>query len=113
LDKEEQDFLVVRKFVRDHPGYSVLEVSEGTGIEEEKILQFLRDGRLRSKGFDVVFECERCGKKIKEGRYCSFCKEHIDTNLREGTPSVGNPQMEASPPLSRRKGERMHSKDGE
>ena len=71
LDQEEEQYAIVRKYVRDHPGATVFEVAEETGVEEEIILQFLRDGRLQSRGFAEVLECQRCGKIISSGKYCS------------------------------------------
>ena len=42
LEGEDEEYMVVRRYVRDHPGASVFEVADETGVEEEKILQFLK-----------------------------------------------------------------------
>lgn len=81
-EEEENEYLVVRRYVREHPGATVFEVAEETGVEEEKILQFLRDGRLQSKGLTSVLECERCGKKISSGRYCPQCIKELDSQIQ-------------------------------
>lgn len=82
LEKEEEQYMIVRRYVRDHPGANVFEVSEETGIEEEKILQFIRDGRLKSQGFSGVLECESCGKSIGNGRFCMDCMQKRDKEIR-------------------------------
>jgi len=82
LDKEEEQYKLVRRYVRDHPGASVFEVSQETDIEEEKILQFIRDGRLQSQGFKGVLECESCGKSINSGRLCEDCIMKRDKEIR-------------------------------
>jgi len=82
-ETEEDDFLVVRRYIRDHPGSSVFEVSEATGIEESKILHFLREGRLESRGVVAELECERCGQKIFSGRYCRKCLEELEQEIQQ------------------------------
>lgn len=81
LDKEEEEYTIVRKYVRDHAGASINEVSEATGIEEEKILQFIRDGRLKSQGFIGALTCEGCGKSINTGRLCADCMQQRDKEI--------------------------------
>lgn len=83
LKKEEDQYNIVRRYVRDNPGASVFEVADATGIEEEKILQFLRDGRLQSKGFTEIMECERCGRRISSGRLCDSCLGQINNEIRD------------------------------
>lgn len=87
LEKEDSEYATVRKYIRDHPGASVFEVSEATGIEEEKILQFLKDGRLQSTGYVEISNCERCGKKIAGGRFCDNCRAQMNHEVRSAIPS--------------------------
>lgn len=88
LDQEEEEYKLVRRYVRDHPGASVFEVSEETKVEEEKILQFIRDGRLQSQGFKGVLECDACGKPINMGRLCEDCMLKRDKEIRSVMQNV-------------------------
>ncbi len=83
LEGEDEEYMVVRRYVRDHPGASVFEVADETGVEEEKILQFLKDGRLQSKGFAELQECQMCGRRITAGKYCETCVKRLDVQLKE------------------------------
>ncbi|MEN6351333.1 MAG: TIGR03826 family flagellar region protein [Syntrophomonas sp.] len=112
LEKEEDDFQLVRRFVRDHPGASVIEVSEETGIEEDKILQFLRDGRLQSKGLAKVLSCERCGKPLSTGRLCEQCTKEVAAEI-QGIAPVKAAKSEPEKPSPRKGRDRMHVKGRE
>lgn len=102
-EKEEDEYVIVRRYVRDHPGANVFEVAEETGIEEEKILNFLRDGRLQSRGFAASLECERCGKKISSGRLCEACRSRLGSELKAAIPQKS--QKDISQPV--KAGEKM------
>lgn len=105
---EEDQYTVVRKYVRDNPGATVFEVAEETGVAEERILTFLREGRLHSKGMAQVLTCDRCGKFIASGRYCPTCVGELDAQIREAVPARYKPE----PEYLKRSRERMHIKDG-
>lgn len=109
LEKEEDEYNIVRRYVRDHSGASVFEVADATGVEEEKILQFLRDGRLQSKGFAEVIECERCGRRISSGRLCDSCRGQLDREIR-GVISSNTPPARPEN-LSSRRDNKMHIMD--
>ena len=101
LEKEEEEYKIVRKYVRDHPGASVLEVSEQTEIEEENILQFIRDGRLKSQGFTGALACENCGKSISTGRFCTDCMQQRDNEIRGTLRSSAPQQPQAMPTIKK------------
>ncbi len=83
LDNDEEDFKVVREYVYDNPGANIPEVAENTGVAEEKILKFLRQGKLILKDeLSMVLDCERCGKPIKTGRFCEACNQEMARDLR-------------------------------
>ncbi|NLB89269.1 MAG: hypothetical protein GX790_08615 [Syntrophomonadaceae bacterium] len=90
-DLEDQDYMIVRRYVRDNPGATVFEVAEATGIEEDKILKFLRDGRLQSRGMTTVNYCERCNNIINEGKYCNSCLRELNSQISEILPSKKKP----------------------
>lgn len=82
-DNDEEDFKVVREYVYDNPNSNIPEVAENTGVAEEKILKFLRQGKLVLKDeLSMVLDCERCGKPIKSGRYCDSCTQEMSRDLR-------------------------------
>jgi len=78
---EEDEFYKVREYLYDNPNASIVETSEETGVDEEKILKYLRDGRLELKGENLLLECERCGTPIPTGRYCSKCVKEMQNEL--------------------------------
>ena len=106
LNQEEEEYTIVRKYVRDHAGASVIEVSEATGVEEEKILQFIRDGRLKSQGFTGVLACERCGKSINTGRFCVACMQQRDKEIRGALRNVTPEQTQEVP--KRKTNDKLH-----
>ena len=113
IEKEEEDFDAVRKYVREHSGASVVEVAEATGIDEERILHFLREGRLISKGLraTAVFNCERCGKRIESGRFWRACAEELDSGLQQSLQDITGVEREERS-VTRHGKDRMHIKSG-
>ncbi len=108
LEKEEDEFQLVRKYVRDHPGSGVLEVAEETKVEEDKILQFLRDGRLQSKGLTTSLACERCGAVISSGRWCEKCASQVKAEIQGAAPT--KPAQPEKPLTKTKVKDRMHLK---
>lgn len=105
---EDDEYSIVRKYVRDYPGASVFEVSEATGVEEDKILNFLRDGRLQSQGMTTVLECDRCGQVISEGRYCNSCIRELNNQIGQILPSRNKVADKGEPKPSK---DRMYTKE--
>lgn len=110
IAKEEDEFTLVRRWVRDHPGASIIETAEATGISQEKILRFLRDGRLISRGLKAssAFQCERCGILINEGRLCRECTFQLEGELRRTLGGKGSEGKTQSPSARIRDGDRIH-----
>jgi flagellar operon protein (TIGR03826 family) len=88
LEKEDGDYAIVRRYVRDHPGASVPEIAEATKIDEEKILQFIRDGRLVRRSSNYTTLCQRCGKAIPGGKYCENCLRELGAEIKSIIPSA-------------------------
>lgn len=107
IEEEEEQYQIVRRYVRDNIGANIWEVSEETGVEEERILRFLRDGRLQSKGLEMVLHCERCGKSIQSGRYCEQCILEMDSTLKGALGKSGTETVSSRETLRGR--EQMHS----
>lgn len=81
---EEADFQAVYQFVRkrENRQASMLEVEEETGVKENLIVKFIKQGRLQLHTFpNLFYPCESCKKKIREGRICDDCKSNITKGL--------------------------------
>lgn len=82
--EEEEEFERVRKFLnkRENRTASLLQVVEGTGVEEKKILKWIRSGRLRIVNFpNLQYPCENCGRPIRTGRLCERCQKGLKHDL--------------------------------
>ena len=81
---DEEDFQKVKEYLEENPGANVIEVSEGTGVETKKIIQFLKEGRLEIRDDkNIILTCERCGKPIKTGRFCDKCAIELQREINE------------------------------
>ncbi|SFQ24644.1 TIGR03826 family flagellar region protein [Salibacterium halotolerans] len=84
--KEVEDmFQKVYTFIRkrENRQAKMNEVVEGTGVPEEDITRFIKEGRLHLSRFpNLAYACESCGSPIREGRLCASCKKSIDSGLQ-------------------------------
>lgn len=82
-EEDERDFDRVREYLRRHPRADIEELHQETGVEREKILGFLREGRLEvdRDGISSVYRCRICGKVISHGRICLDCLEKFKKPL--------------------------------
>ena len=82
IKEAEEEFQKVRIYLRENPNTNIMELSEKTGVDEDKIIQWIREGRIESKLIkDVFFKCERCGAEISSGVLCEKCSGSIATEL--------------------------------
>ncbi len=82
IQKEEEQYKIVKDYLWDHPGATILQIHEATGISEKLIQKFVREGRfLQINGVDLMVECERCGKKISSGRFCTECRNKLKDGI--------------------------------
>lgn len=83
VENDDDVFKKVREYIYDNPSATVQDVSEALDVPEEKILKFLREGKLALRGDGVGLECERCGKNIPTGRYCDQCAEEMKADFNK------------------------------
>ncbi len=82
VKEAEEEFQKVRVHLRDHPNMSIVELSEETEVSEEKIIQWIREGRIEAKGLkDSPLKCSQCGVSINSGSHCEKCSENLVTEL--------------------------------
>ena len=74
--EEEDIFEQVRDYILNHPGASVAQLAEIFDITPSKIFSWIKEERLEfcKTSQSAWFTCEKCGCKIKSGRFCYQCK---------------------------------------
>lgn len=85
-EEEEQEFTMVYDYVREFPGLPVAEVSEATGVQVSRILQYLQQGRLNSQNMEINLACEICGVNTNAGRICDDCRDRLHTRSSRKAP---------------------------
>src|SRR5690554_523126 len=80
--EDEEDFIKVREYLYENPGANLSEVHEATKVDTNKIIEFLRQGRLEiADESNLILECENCGASIKTGRFCDRCASDLHKEL--------------------------------
>lgn len=82
--EEEDAFNKVYKFltVRKNRQATILEIVDATDVDEDLIIKFIKEKRLRSSDFpNLTYACDRCGNPILEGKLCGSCREQILTDM--------------------------------
>ncbi len=94
---EEEDFQKVKQYIYDNPGATMQEISSETGVSIQRIMKYLREGRLqlREENYNLILDCERCGKAIRTGRYCDRCTDEIHKEFK-GINSTKNERFQKS-----------------
>ncbi|MGQ9631087.1 MAG: TIGR03826 family flagellar region protein [bacterium] len=83
--EDEKKFQLVRDFLDEHPKANAIEIAEATGVEESKIMEFLREGRLIAvSDSPLAYPCEECGAPITSGRFCSKCADAFKKDISRG-----------------------------
>lgn len=95
-EAEEEKFQEVKKYIQDHTGCSVAEVSEACDVTTSQIQTWLREERLElCEGSGIGLFCENCGASILTGRYCNKCKaamaERLESSIRR--PEAPKPKV--------------------
>lgn len=78
--EEERAFQTVSQFLRlrQNRRATVFEISEGTGVDEDLIIKFVKEKRLQSSLYpNLAYPCEKCGNTITEGRLCKNCSDNL------------------------------------
>lgn len=78
--EEETAFETVYRFLskRENREATIFEIVEATEVEEELIIKFIREKRLRTSQFPkLAYPCEKCGVQIVSGKLCQNCSEGI------------------------------------
>jgi flagellar operon protein (TIGR03826 family) len=92
--KEEEEFIKVKEYLYQNPKIGIFELSEATEVDESKIVRWVREGRIEGKSFPgIVVPCDRCGKPIPNGRYCSQCSNDLARGFSSFTKKEEEPPI--------------------
>ncbi len=74
-DDEEKKYEELKSYVLKNPAATIMDISVVLKINPSLILTWVREDKIEfsdsSKG--AWFTCEKCGTKIRSGRFCSSC----------------------------------------
>ena len=78
IEEQEKEFTKVRDYLRSHPNVSLIELSEATEVEEEKIIRWIQEGRIEAKRMsEAPIKCDKCGTGIYSGTRCDACNKGL------------------------------------
>jgi len=111
VQKDEEEFRKVRTYIAKNPGVDLVTVSEETGVDEDKIVRYLKEGRIlnASQNTKIKIECELCGTLIPQGRYCKPCSDKLTAGLKKTIESENRKAKEEE--QLKRSGPRMYTRD--
>jgi hypothetical protein len=75
---EAKDLKKVTDFLRSNPMASVMEVNKKTGIPQQELFRFIKNGSLKMRKPPEDHKCRICAKDIKAGAMCSECREKVE-----------------------------------
>lgn len=100
----EEKFQEVKKYIMEHRGVGIAEVSEACDVERSQIQQWLREERLEVTEDSAIFlNCEKCGAHIRSGKYCERCRVEVSNAFRSVI------RQKEAPPTPRNSGDSRES----
>ena len=79
----------VKDYVRDHPGITIRQLIDETGVPDKIIWRMVRQGEFENaSGLEVQYPCGRCGKMIKSGAYCEECAVKLKQEAKKFADSM-------------------------
>lgn len=91
----EQKFQEVKKYVSEHKGADISEVSEECDVDPGQIRQWIREERLQfAEDSPIMIACEGCGAMIRSGRFCEKCKNEMTNGFKD---AMGQNKPAAAP----------------
>ncbi|MCS7173170.1 MAG: hypothetical protein N0A24_07215 [Armatimonadetes bacterium] len=99
VEEEHAQLRRLRTYLNTHGPLPVEEIAEQTGIPLDRVLRWLREGRLMVAGVEV--RCRRCGRRISLGLLCPGCRAEFLVALR-GLRQALERLPQTAPPRRRR-----------
>lgn len=82
---KEDSYEVVYNYMkrRENRQATLFEVHEKTGVAEERIIHYIREGRIQVVGLpNFSYPCEICERPVQDGRVCSSCRKEFKEELQ-------------------------------
>lgn len=78
------DYGKARNYIEQHPGATMAEVANETGVAQKAIRSMIKECRLEIAPTSSVFlRCEICGTTIRYGRFCAKCETAHHREIEE------------------------------
>lgn len=77
----DDDFIIVREYIYDNPSSSLKDISDGTGVETESILKWIREGKIVLASSSSIGFCEKCNEPTNGERFCPKCASELKLKL--------------------------------
>lgn len=78
------DYGKARGYIEQHPGATMAEVADATGVSQKAIRSMIKECRLEIAPTSNVFlRCEICGTTIRYGRFCAKCETAHHREIEE------------------------------
>ncbi|MEC1770242.1 TIGR03826 family flagellar region protein [Schinkia azotoformans] len=84
--EDDQLFDKVYQFVkkRQNRTATMIQIVEATGVPEETIMRYVKEGRLKPAQFpNLGYPCESCGTVIQSGKLCLNCAGNLEADLKQ------------------------------
>ena len=101
-EDQEAKFQEVKKYVQEHQGADIIEVSEECDVDPGQIRQWIREERLQfADDSPIRIPCERCGTMIRAGRFCDKCKLDMTNGFKNAMGQDKPREPEVKPAMGR------------
>lgn len=84
LKAEEEEFDRVVEYIRTERVYFIPQISDETGVGQQRIMKWVRDGKLElASGTEQSMDgCKRCGQPTSGGaEICSSCRKKLAAEI--------------------------------
>ena len=103
-EDQEAKFQEVKKYVQEHHGADISEVSIECDVDPGQIRQWIREERLQfADDSPIRIPCENCGMMIRSGRFCEKCKMEMTNGFKHAIGQDKAPEPVKKPSMSRDK----------
>lgn len=79
----DNQYETVYKYLKEHRGCTIQELSEATEVSVKQITRFIREGRISIRSApNMGYPCEVCGTSIREHAMCESCRLRLAKDVQ-------------------------------